>query len=362
MRLHGGNEDYIALYNTADVDGQVVETGLNWSGALKMRSGIVAQNTLMYVLGGVAVADYDNKFAVLRDGDPRSSYDTSSTELGLIIGAGVEQAITPNLTVRLEATYSAFDGETSGDLTGNYPDYTFHGFAEDVAVRAGVSYYFGDRGEMGSGVEAPVADWSGAFIGVDAIAAHHISSIYDQYFEEDGGTTLLPSFGAGGGVNAGYNWQNGSFVAGVIADIAAYSNDANLHAENYRDFSSSLNWMGSVRGRAGIASGNSHFFATAGLAFADIDNNVDEGGTGPNDNNYNFDGTRVGWTAGLGVEHRVSEQGSIKFEALYTGFGEADDTSGTNCRVQGNNNVPCDARGNDHNMTFKIGYTHKFGG
>ena len=63
----------------------------------------------------------------------------------------------------------------------------------------------------------------------------------------------------------------------------------------------------------------------------------------------------------MGVEHRVTDRGSIKFETLFTQFGEESDLNGDTC-----SNVlvtePCEMLGYDSNVTVKVGYSYKFGG
>ncbi len=349
--LYGGDRSFTGGYGDASW-----ESGFNWSGALKFRSGVAAGDTLMYLLGGVIWADYDLHFTY-----SWGSFDMGGTHVGLIAGAGIEQVLSPNMTARLEAAYTAFDGDTVFNSSGRSP---YRGHGQDMTLKAGLSYYLnGDNGGS-SGVLAPTVDWAGAFVGVDAIAAHHLGSVFDRSYYDHAGSYNVPSLGAGAGVHAGYNWQDDSFVYGIVGDIAVYSNDENDEGNTSlgarRKIRSALNWMGSVRGRAGIATGESFIFATGGIAFADIDSTY-EFLPAPDPSSFDLSGIRTGWTAGLGVEHRVSDNGSIKFEALYTSFGEASGLNGETCQ---NNLItePCEMLGYNNNVTVKVSYTVKIGG
>src|SRR5262249_41701255 len=148
-------------------------------------------------------------------------WDLSGTHSGFIASTGIEHGFTPNWAGRIEASYAAYTGDTRQSPTDTSP---FRGAAQDVAITAGVNYYFGDRGSMGSGALAPV-DWRGFYAGLDALFAYHQSQLFDRSYREDGGTYVLPSFGGGAGAHAGYDWQNGGFVYGVLGDFAFLSND-----------------------------------------------------------------------------------------------------------------------------------------
>jgi len=222
-----------------------------------------------------------------------------------------------------------------------------------------VAYHLGDRGHsMGSGALAP-ADWSGWFAGLDGIFAYHHGDAFDLDYEDHGNTHTQPSFGVGLGVNAGYNWQNGAFVYGLVADGAIYSNDESDSSPDYRMWESSLNWMSTVRARGGVASGDAFMYATAGIAIADVDSrHVLEGSP---DSVYDADDMRIGWTAGLGVERRLNEHSSLRFETLYTRFGEQSEANpaGNECS-DGWRTRTCVRNFQDSNITARVGYVYRF--
>ena len=71
--------------------------------------------------------------------------------------------------------------------------------------------------------------------------------------------------GFAGGVQGGYNWQNGPLVFGLEADIQA--SGAN---DTFAPWKFSNPWFGTVRGRVGYAVNNVLFYGTGGLAFGEL--------------------------------------------------------------------------------------------
>ena len=106
-----------------------------------------------------------------------------------------------------------------------------------------------------------------------------------------------------GGVQAGYNWQNGAFVFGVEGDIQATGAE-----ETFAPWKFSNPWFGTVRGRAGYALNNVLLFGTGGLAFGEL-----RGETFGLSETH----TRAGWTVGAGTEFGLTQNWSAKIEYLY---------------------------------------------
>ena len=109
--------------------------------------------------------------------------------------------------------------------------------------------------------------------------------------------------GIAGGVQGGYNWQFGQFVAGWEGDFQL--SDSNDVFANYK-FSNP--WFGTMRGRGGFAMNNILFYGTLGLAYGR--GHVDIGSVGES----HF---QVGWTAGAGLEVGLTPNWSVKAEYLF---------------------------------------------
>ncbi|QWG17587.1 porin family protein [Bradyrhizobium sediminis] len=106
-----------------------------------------------------------------------------------------------------------------------------------------------------------------------------------------------------GGVQGGYNWQNGPWVFGAEADIQATGAD-----ETFAPWKFSNPWFGTVRGRVGYAFNNILFFGTGGLAFGEL-----RGETFGLSETH----TNAGWTVGAGAEFGLAQHWSAKIEYLY---------------------------------------------
>ncbi|GMO44073.1 porin family protein [Bradyrhizobium sp. TM233] len=106
-----------------------------------------------------------------------------------------------------------------------------------------------------------------------------------------------------GGIQAGYNFQNGPFVFGVEGDIQAAGAD-----DTFAPWKFSNPWFGTLRGRAGYAFSNILFYGTAGLAFGELRAQTF---------GWTESHTTAGWTIGAGAEVGFAPNWSAKLEYLY---------------------------------------------
>ncbi|MET4293607.1 outer membrane immunogenic protein [Bradyrhizobium sp. LB8.2] len=106
-----------------------------------------------------------------------------------------------------------------------------------------------------------------------------------------------------GGVQAGYNFQNGPWVFGVEGDIQAAGAD-----DTFAPWKFSNPWFGTLRGRAGYALSNVLVYGTAGLAFGELRAQTF---------GWTESHTSAGWTIGAGAEVGFAPNWSAKLEYLY---------------------------------------------
>ncbi|MBH5372373.1 outer membrane protein [Bradyrhizobium glycinis] len=106
-----------------------------------------------------------------------------------------------------------------------------------------------------------------------------------------------------GGVQAGYNFQNGPWVFGVEGDIQAAGAD-----DTFAPWKFSNPWFGTLRGRAGYTFSNVLFYGTAGLAFGELRAQTF---------GWTESHTTAGWTIGAGAEVGLAPNWSAKLEYLY---------------------------------------------
>jgi outer membrane immunogenic protein len=179
----------------------------------------------------------------------------------------------------------------------------------------------------------PVFTWTGFYVGVNAGYGWHNSDDNSIFvppgtFVTAPGATGVVSFaddsgdGFVGGGQVGYNFQFGSFVAGVEADL----HWADLGGGNGAAFvpagfpatyvpagaAGGLDWFGTVRARLGFAFDRALVYATGGFAYGGADDN--NGFNGLVNNN---DDVRTGWALGGGVEYAFTQNLTLGVEGLW---------------------------------------------
>jgi outer membrane immunogenic protein len=169
-------------------------------------------------------------------------------------------------------------------------------------------------------VKAPATviapSWTGPYWGLHLGAAWHrtTSTIFS------GGDNYAPSFsktrGIGGG-QIGYNWQHGNLVYGLVADGSILTGGRSTRpTDDDESVSTRLRRMATVRGKAGIATGDTQAYVTAGLAVAKVRAEYDYSST----NVSRVEATRSGFVAGGGVERMFPGNWSAFLEALHARF------------------------------------------
>ena len=112
----------------------------DWRGSLRLRAGmLVGSNFLLYVTGGLAVAEGKTKLAP----PAPAAFSTSSTRLGWTAGVGGEYKFAPNWSARLEYRYADFGSNTAVLPAAFAPATAIRTKYADHTVRVGLSYHFG---------------------------------------------------------------------------------------------------------------------------------------------------------------------------------------------------------------------------
>jgi outer membrane immunogenic protein len=174
----------------------------------------------------------------------------------------------------------------------------------------------------------PAANWSGWYIGAHAGAAWQKtdvttnSSVYDGYSYIPNPNASFSKSGFIGGGQIGYNWQHGNFVFGLEGDISGLSGRASADVTGYDalTYSSKIRWLSTVRGRFGLAVGDTMAYMTAGVAFGGVKNSVSFTDCCAS---YSNSKTKTGWTVGGGVEHMLSRNWTVGLEGLFVDLGRS---------------------------------------
>lgn len=125
-----------------------------------------------------------------------------------------------------------------------------------------------------------------------------------------------------GGLHLGHNWQSDSFVFGVTGDLeySGMDGDTDVFIEDDGELekvgriSQDIDWLHSLRLRAGLAMDRTLVYVTGGLAVGHVEmesSDIDFGNEKESD-------TAWGWTLGGGLEYALSEELSGYVEYRYT--------------------------------------------
>jgi outer membrane immunogenic protein len=166
--------------------------------------------------------------------------------------------------------------------------------------------------------KAPSSDapwnWTGFYVGINAGYGWGKSSWTDPATGATTGDFNVSGALAGGTI--GYNLQTGLWVWGLEGDVDASwikGTNATICCETKND------WLATARGRIGYAFDRWLPFLTGGAAFGDV-KMTPVGGASETT-------TKIGWTAGGGLEYAFQGAWSAKVEYLYVDLGKA------NCSV-----------------------------
>lgn len=163
----------------------------------------------------------------------------------------------------------------------------------------------------------PVATWTGSYIGISGGGAWGSAVVRDDLTGVDQ-TSRIDLSGGIVGVTSGFNFQNGNTVLGFESDTSVTSKKGTA-PEFPLDvaFNNEVKerWLSTFRGRLGYTQDNWMIYATAGGALANVQSSI----VGPpgiiSEKHWHW-----GWTAGAGLEVRLSHDWSAKVEYLYVGL------------------------------------------
>jgi outer membrane immunogenic protein len=155
---------------------------------------------------------------------------------------------------------------------------------------------------------SPAYNWSGFYLGLNA-----------GYGFADS-TWTAPGFSSGSfsvnggqaGATLGWNYQISQLVLGIEGDYD-WQNIRGSSGAPCGSCDTASNWIATVRGRVGYAFDRIMVYGTGGAAFTDVEASF---AALPWQTN-----TKVGWTAGAGIEGAITENLTAKIEYLYADFG-----------------------------------------
>jgi len=127
--------------------------------------------------------------------------------------------------------------------------------------------------------------------------------------------------GVNGGLQAGYNWQIGSFLLGVEGDFQGTDQNLTLTSSCGLNCSltqvANIDWFSTFRARAGFTIKDVLFYGTGGLNWTHGENNFSGTLNGTSANLADFTHDSLGWVAGGGIEWMFWYGWSAKIEYLF---------------------------------------------
>jgi outer membrane immunogenic protein len=215
-----------------------------------------------------------------------------------------------------------------------------------------------------SAATAQAQDWSGAYIGVHAgyrwADVDFSAPSFDPGFPDPivpaRSETYSPDSWIVGG-HAGYNFvTSGNLLLGIEADLTygdgSDSKSASIFSTDgvvTRTSRVEMNWQGTIRGRLGLINGPTLFYATVGVAFADVE--WSETATFSSGTfSVSKSDTLTGWAAGGGVEWALNRSWIARGEYLYEDLGDM------SVPLAGTNDVQGSLDTTAHKLRFGLSY------
>jgi outer membrane immunogenic protein len=197
-------------------------------------------------------------------------------------------------------------------------------------------------------IMVPVHSWTGFYIGLNGGYSFGHASTDFTITGVPAGSSSADMNGWLGGGQIGYNWQTGSMVLGLEADIQATGQKGTFDfgtptvcpppgvavlpcSTGSGSVEQKLSWFGTLRGRIGITPASTWLlYVTGGLAYGEVDTNATFTNTvaflggpvvGSTITSASTNTTRAGWVVGAGAEWAISGPWSAKLEYLYMDLG-----------------------------------------
>ncbi len=128
----GGFGADIAWSNASGSDSNSYATSLDWTGSVTGKLGVDVGNLVPYLVGGVAITN-----ASLTDGAVPPVTD-SQTHVGYTAGAGLEYAISDNISADVEYRYTDYGTSSNTYALANQ---TYNVNLHDNAIRIGLNFH-----------------------------------------------------------------------------------------------------------------------------------------------------------------------------------------------------------------------------
>jgi|DewCreStandDraft_4_1066084.scaffolds.fasta_scaffold39235_1 outer membrane immunogenic protein len=311
--------------NNPPPDPGLASTKVTSIGSVRGRLGAAWDKVLIYATGGWAWGTLKNSADFIEE---------SHTSRGWAAGGGLEYAIAPNWSVKIEYLHTRLNAKENFVAFGRCSTGVCTIGARVDVIRVGLNYRLwgaaaalgGSLSQAASAAELPSAaqptarvrpqvatvhDWTGVYVGVNGGWGwgRTTGAFYPLLAGFGAGTGNFSIDGAVSGGQAGFNYQIANWILGIEADWNAASIHANNPALFVGNLSTKVTSIGSVRGRLGMAWDRMLVYGTGGWAWGNLKNQF----VGVEESHASS-----GWAAGGGLEYAIAPNWSAKIEYLHT--------------------------------------------
>jgi outer membrane immunogenic protein len=235
--------------------------------------------------------------------------------------------------------------------------------------------------------QPPAYSWSGFYIGGnvgygwgpakdDATESTTMSGVVTRSTTTSNSQDMN---GVIGGVQAGYNYQFGTWVWGWETDFQGSGQKGSSTFNGVAGGAlgipftvtadHKLEWFGTSRGRLGVLWGpNVLLYGTAGVAYGEVKDSATlngsiAGGAITAAAVTNFKDVKAGWTAGAGAEAALGGGWSAKLEYLYIDLGKTELTTAATAAAAGATvGINANHTFRDTDNILRVGLNYKWGG
>jgi outer membrane immunogenic protein len=178
----------------------------------------------------------------------------------------------------------------------------------------------------------PAPSWTGFYLGgelgfgMDSVGWRNLGA--SAAFSPLDSLTRDRGSGVIGGGQLGYNFQFDRIVLGIEGSVSAADFDRSFASPYFPAtdvWSSKLTWLGAVTGRIGYGFDSWLPYIKGGVAAGNVDTTIQSNALGalPQGSAIHY-----GWTAGGGVEVKVTPRFSLGLEFMHTDLGRRNDING----------------------------------
>jgi outer membrane immunogenic protein len=308
-----------------DPDHYKIGTRTKQLGSIRAKLGATSGRVAAYATGGFA---FSNGKVKMRETDGSDElFDGKADRRGYVLGMGLAYALSGNSNIGLDYSHYEF-GRTRSQLLEDDGTPTGYIFRQDYKVRTlmlSFNYGFGNSGGALPAVDTSTA-FGGPYVGVQTSLGQLEQHYTDlDYWYTNTSQSSSRDRGVLVGLRGGYDFRvGGDFLAGVLAEVS-YGKTDNMHEHSadrtdpkYR-IGTRMSWLGSVRGKLGVASGDLSIFGTGGLAFSNAKHRFRE--TDGSDEMFDGKADRTGYVLGLGAAYAMSGRTTIGLDYSHYEFG-----------------------------------------